>query len=454
MRSNRKFKRVICLALCLCMTLGAVTVLSSCHKQETEQPQATEVEKVSVVRAIKTIEIGAKLKRTDFEEVMIDKEQVPEGAYSSISDIVNKFALVNLYSGDMVFPDKISKVAATGQWGEELHEDYVVITEYIKPGETDMASCIQRAIDENPNKTIYFPDGSYIVSRPLKTSADPDRAVSFRLSTYAHISISTAKWEGGEDSAIFELGVNDSAESGSCSLIGGIIDGSSVAAAISVVGGTAYVNNFSIKGATVGIIIREGAYADIDSGVVVGKGTDKGNGATGVLIEGNNSTLTNMRLSSIDVGVKITGKNNVLRNIHPLYVGTVHDNSIGFWDVGTNNFYDLCYSDQFAVAYRISGETSSVFNGCFAFWYTGDSRQYGFLVDGKFNSVIRDTQVDLRYGSDVTDNPEKRADVDATYISIAQKGGTGAIILPKNNKPLNDDHVEDYQIYLKTDFIK
>ena len=455
MRSNKIFKRVICAILCICMTLGAALVLASCNETEQEPVETVDpnADKVSVVRAIKTIAAGEKLKRTDFEEVMIDKDQVPEGAYSTIKEIVNKFAEVNLYSGDVVLPDKITNVAPSGQYGQELHEDYVVVTEYIKPGDTDIAACIQRAVDENPNKTIYFPDGSYVLARPIKTSAAPDRCVSFRLSNYAHVSISTTKWNDGE--AVFELGAEDSEENGSYYFVGGIVGGGNKVAAISVVGGTAYINNFSIKQATTGIIIKSGAYADVDSGVIVGAGSKTTNyeGAIGVLIEGNNSTLTNMRISSIDVGVKITGENNVLRNIHPLYVGTMHDNSLGFWDLGTCNFYDMCYSDQFAVGFKLGPNTSSVFNACLAFWYTNGSRQYGFLTEGKFNSVIRDTQIDLRYGSDISTNPNGKADVDATYISVAQKGGNGAIIFPRNAKPYNDDHSEKYSIYLKTDII-
>ena len=455
MRYNKNFKRILCAILCLCMTFGTLLTLTSCNSGSGEPIETTDpnANKVSVVRAIKTIEAGEKIKRADFEEVMIDKNLVPEGAYSTISEVVNKFLLVGVCSGDYLFEGKISKTAPYGEWGEEIHEDYVIVTEYIKTGEKDMARCIQKAIDENPNKTIYFPDGMYLIARPLKTSADPAKAVSFRFSNYAHLSVYESEWEGGD--AIIEVGANDSSKGASCSVIGGILGAGNITAAIAVKGGHAFINNFSIKQATTGIVIKKGAVADVDSGVVIGAGSKSKTyeGAIGVLMEGDGSTLTNMRLCDIDVGVKVTGTRNVLRNIHPLYVGTMHDNSIGFWDAGTDNFFDVCYSDQFAVAFRIGANTKSIFNGCFGFWYTNNSRQYGFVADGQFNSIIRDTQINLAYGSNTADNPDGKADVDATFISIAQAGGNGVILYPRIAKPQNDDHKNAYSAYVMTEIL-
>ena len=52
-------------------------------------------------------------------------------------------------------------------------------------GKTDVADRIQRVIDEHPNRTIWFPDGTYLISKPICTPADPKRSVDLRLSNYA-----------------------------------------------------------------------------------------------------------------------------------------------------------------------------------------------------------------------------------------------------------------------------
>ena len=63
----------------------------------------------------------------------------------------------------------------------------VVATEHGVPcdGRTDAAEAIQRLIVDNPNKTIFFPDGVYMVSRPIDTPAEPTKSVSLVLGNYA-----------------------------------------------------------------------------------------------------------------------------------------------------------------------------------------------------------------------------------------------------------------------------
>lgn len=439
---NKNFKRILCAILCLCMTLGTLMLFASCDSAE--QPAETgdpNANKVSVVRAIKTIEVGSKIQRVDFEEVMIDKSLVPEGAYSTIKEVVNKFLTVNVYSGDILVPEKVSENASFngGSGSNTLHEDYVIVTEYITGA--DAAPGIKKAIAENPNRTIYFPDGNYLISEPIKTSADPAKAVSFRLSNYAVIS-NSSDWKGEAGDALFMLGAEDSDKGANCYLIGGVVSCTKSANAIAVCGGYALVHNFSIKKSFIGITIKEGARADIDSGVIIGSSSNHINngGAIGVLMEGENSTLTNMRICDINVGVKLTGSNNRLRNIHPLYVGNDNTDSSGFWDLGETNFFDVCYSDQFAIGFRISANTKSVFNGCFAYWYAGKTgRHYGFLAEGQFNSIIRDTQVNLGY-------PER----DSTFLSVTTNGGNGVVTFPRMSKPANDDHKDIWEPYLKT----
>ena len=65
---------------------------------------------------------------------------------------------------------------------------YVVVTEYInKKNAKGVSDIIQKIIDENPNRTIYFPDGVYIISKPIVTPADPTKSVALQLSNIAVI---------------------------------------------------------------------------------------------------------------------------------------------------------------------------------------------------------------------------------------------------------------------------
>ena len=137
---------------------------------------------------------------------------------------------------------------------------YLVVTDYIpqSSGE-DVSDRLQEIIENNPNRTLYFPDGEYLISKPILTPADPKRSVALRLSTYAKIK---AAPDWNSDEAMVRLGAeyfaNDIRTCGSnYSFVGGIIDGSGVASGISVDGGReTVVRDVSIKHTQIGLHIN------------------------------------------------------------------------------------------------------------------------------------------------------------------------------------------------------
>lgn len=483
MKFSKNFKRILSAVLCLCMIMGTLFVLTSCDtEEEPEQTDATSDEnKVTVVRAIQHLKVGTQVKSSGFEEVLIDKDQVPTGAYSNLRDVANKYLTTDVYAGDYLFPDKVSDDTEflKSERGEFLHEDYVVITDYLEGVSGDMSVAIQKAIDENPNKTIYFPDGTYPVYKPIKTSADPAKCVSFRLSTYAVITAGGGKtnWEA-DGMSVIQLGAKDDVKSldAKYSFIGGVVNAGAVGTtgAIEVCGGNVLINNVSIKKAEIGITVKGGARADIDSCVVTGNGE---NTSIGVLVESEENTLTNMRICHITIGVKLTGANNVLRNIHPLFVDDDSRWSTGFYDVSAGNFYDVCYSDQFAVAFYMGENTRSIYNSCFGFWYGArndkmgrkdvdgkaltEGQMYGFYAATAFNSIIRDTRINLHgnYAAkcdlaylrvedgaiiDRVEGPEENSNRTVSYK------GNGVVLYPRAVGA--DEHVDEwFPIFCKTE---
>ena len=56
---------------------------------------------------------------------------------------------------------------------------YVVVTDYVEANTgKDVSDAIQKIIDENPHRTIYFPDGEYILAKPICTPANGANAVN------------------------------------------------------------------------------------------------------------------------------------------------------------------------------------------------------------------------------------------------------------------------------------
>ena len=268
-------------------------------------------------------------------------------------------------------------------------------------GKSDVSDAIQKIIDTNPNRTIYFPDGVYLISKPICTPADPKKSVSLELSNFAIIKAMDG-WNseeamvrlGGKDpfNTIFVAGSN-------YYLAGGVIDGSGVAKGVSIDSGReTAIRNTSIKHVTLGIHIKHGANsgssdADIHSVNIVGNCTPA---SVGVLVEGYDNTFTNMRIGGVHVGFHIRSGANSLRNIHPLYYGKNdnYDSSCGFIDERHTNFYDFCYSDEFCTAFVIKGGGHNTYSNCFAYWYSKRGEKHvAFRSEGDFNSDVMNLNI-------------------------------------------------------------
>lgn len=80
----------------------------------------------------------------------------------------------------------------------------MIVTDFVpNDGRADVSDALQRLIDENPNRTIYLPDGTYLLSKPIATPADPAYSVDLQLSNFAVLKADTA-WSSEE--AMVRLG--------------------------------------------------------------------------------------------------------------------------------------------------------------------------------------------------------------------------------------------------------
>ena len=317
-------------------------------------------------------------------------------------------------------------------------------------GKTDVADRIQRVIDEHPNRTIWFPDGTYLISKPICTPADPKRSVDLRLSNYAVLKAAPG-WTNTE--AMVRIGgihpANNIRLVGSCySFTGGVIDGSGVAKGISIDSGReTKVRDVSMKFVSLGLHIKHGANnnssdCDISDVNIVG---NKKPGSIGVLIDACDNTLANMRIADMQIGVKLTrsAAGNLMRNLHPLYTSPMdqYDGSAGFVDDSRNNSYDRCYSDHFSTGF-LFGRTAwnTVMDACIVFWYapTKGRRHTAVKCEGRFLAQIENMQIGFKNSEAVN-----------TVLDVGEKGGCGYLRDPRINMGLvrKDDTV--YKDYLQ-----
>ena len=312
---------------------------------------------------------------------------------------------------------------------------YVVVTDYIaaNTGE-DVSDALQELILANPHRTIYFPDGEYIIAKPIATPANPANSVDLQLSNYATIKAADT-WSSEE--AMIRLGAAEPFNSimldgSNYSLSGGIIDGNGVATGVSIESGReTRIEKVSIKHTSLGLHIKKGANgnssdADILNVNIVGNCKA---GSIGMLIEGSDNSFTNMRIAGVQIGVKIQNSSgHILKNVHPLYIFTgelaleeVYSESIAFYDrICSVNWYNNCYSDQFATGFYMVDGARNTYADCFCYWYSPrGNKEHGFFADGKFDSVIRNSYVRC-----------KDACTDNAFLITKEDGGSGLIYPP------------------------
>ncbi|MBO5762796.1 MAG: hypothetical protein J6R85_02905 [Lentisphaeria bacterium] len=324
----------------------------------------------------------------------------------------------------------------------------LVVTDFFKnDGKSDVSDAIQKVINENPNRTIYFPDGTYMLSKPIVTPADPKKSVSLKLADFAILK-ATADWSSPE--AMVRLGGSDPSytirETGAnYSFSGGNVDGSGVANGISIESGReTAIRQTSIKHTRVGIHIKRGigggsSDADIYNVSIYGTGkTD----SIGIWLQGHDNTITNVRICKVHIGVRLDASGNTLRNVHPLFGATpgvsVEEamTACGFYDTHGSNVYDYCYNDQFASGFVTACYTSNVYNNCYSVWYSNyGGQETAFRADKKFTSTLKDCRVVFR------------KDTKNVFLKVKEEGGCGQIIRPRFLKSRTQD--ETYRTYLQ-----
>ena len=327
---------------------------------------------------------------------------------------------------------------------------YVVVTDYVAAdGKTDAADAIQRLIDANPNRTLWFPDGTYLLSKPICTPAQPRKSVDLQLSNYAILKAAPG-WTNTE--AMVRLGgihpANDICTPGSVySLTGGIIDGSGVAKGVSIDSGReTRVRLVSMKNVRVGLHIKHGANngssdADIADVHIYGNGAKD---SIGVLIESHDNTLSNMRIAHVNTGVKLLGGGNLLANIHPLFngAGGPYGGTVGFADFGSNNSYNRCYSDHFSTGWFFgANSTIAYMDGCMCYWYakTPGERQTAIRCEKRYNALSSKMWIGFAGKNGQTNS----------VICVGEAGGAGVLEDPHLNESMITEKECCYRNYLR-----
>ena len=292
--------------------------------------------------------------------------------------------------------------------------DKVYVADLPKDGKTDASEKLQNIINSNPNRTIYIPDGTYLIERPLTTPAHATRSVALQLAKNA-VLVASSNWVS--DRPMISLGktypTNDVANAGYFFFIdGGTLDCNGVAKGVSIDGGREVaIRNLNILNTALGIHIANGANsgsadADIKDVKITGNGKA---GSVGVRINAYDNTLSRMDISNVQTGLEIISGGNAMRNISITGCTdtNVFDGSKGIRDTTGDCWYIAGDVTDCETAYSLENDRDMrpSIQSFTASW-TGKTgrRHIVFETPGSFNIMATNLVVKMNENNAVDEN--------------------------------------------------
>jgi len=426
------FKRIrlcalsIMLILCMLLCTFPISVFAEGESDSQENQETQDENTVDVVVLVNNVAAGRKVKKTDVEVKKFKDVNIPKNIISDSSKVIGKYAKRALYAGEYVYADQLSETSKAQSAADLLtqvisksKESFVDVTDYF-PADTgaDVTTHIQKIIDTNPGRTIYFPDGEYIISKPITTKGAAAYTVSLWLSDGAVIKADEEKWRSvdGLNAMIclgagdaFQPGANDVVSVGSYySLQGGTLDCNGKAEGVSIDGGReTLVKNIIIKNAhNRGIHIKKGAN---NAGAQVATGSSDADfhhvtiicdgkpGSIGLHIDkGLDNHFSNFRIYDAQIGVKMNTAGNSMKNIRVYYTHSqkldeldkIYSQTVGILDESGDNFFTHCYVENYATAFNFRGGRE-VIDCCSANWTSEEGgTQVAVAYNGSFAGTI------------------------------------------------------------------
>lgn len=380
--------------LALCTVLGGIPAVAA---DATEAPVTEEKPaEITVIVAAKDIPEGTYITDDYLTTVTVPNINIPANVNTELDQVMTKYAKAFVAAGEYVSTDAISSQKINKVNNDLLVQDiqecpdkYLVVTDYVLPNTgKDLTALLQQIIDKNPKRTIYFPDGEYVIASSLVTDSTPTTTVSIQLSDGAVLKASD-KWKGSNGAYLICSGAdqkeNDIDAIGTYfSVIGGTLDGNGKANGIQIVSGRETLfRNLCIKNVDIGIRIERGLNGgssddDFEDISIYGTGNE---GSIGISIKGHDNTFTNIRIYNMEMGIYSDAGSSLYKNIS-IY-GSGAAGTVGIRATSWA-WLSQCYVQDCATAYSFKDNRSIICDSV-ASWSSDDcTTQTAFSFD---NSV-------------------------------------------------------------------
>lgn len=302
------------------------------------------------------------------------------------SDVPDGVNLVSITSDDSIIAQIIPNTDAINL--TTYIDDNMVNVKYngaAGDGVTDDYAVLQDLIDNNPYKTLYFPEGEYLISEPLSIYTENNKTVSLKLDTNAVIKGSASidyLLEVGANEAVY----NRYAKGGVAVIDGGVWDAENctIAAFHNVANKkeTQYMN-FTVINAKKGFVFDLGTNTSNSSDCylsnlkIFGKGSEIDN-TVGLDIHTYDNKIYDVMLSKFQIGI-LDGSGNYFGNVHVLMSNTGELTAAQFnktvcyiHNGGGDSRLNGVYNDTCAVGFSQEANNSTTLDNCFQYWYKSD----------------------------------------------------------------------------------
>ena len=508
MKNTRKsLWRIASSVLSVCLILSMMLSITVVFAEEA--PAADAAGTVEIVVMAKDVKKGEKVASSSVKMVAVKSVNSPSNAIKNTADVVGKYAAEDLNADEYVYAEQVSKTPVNKSSKDPLvqkigksNADFVLVSDYVRPDTgKDVVEYLQELINVNAHKTLFFPDGEYIISHSLVTAPNPSMAVSLVFAEgsvlkaannwedtivegYVHENARCSSWndttctEPQSDrhnitkndtrfylSALICLGqkdwgrstagqYNDSSDDnatfgGYYSITGGTFDGNYVADGISFDSGReTVIRNVTIKNAKhIGFATKRGIH-NVSSDVTVEDMTIIGSGMKGTVgldIIGYDSYYLDVNIYDCQIGLITRSGGNIFKNIRVYNADTEknadmnssYGSTVGIQDDTGGNHYFSCYVENYATAYRLSGGTT-IFDSLTAAWTDNSFKtQTAFNITTGMTGALSSCKAYF-CGTSAT----------CTFFKGSVAGG--AIVAPMFNSGLVDGGT-GYQAYIKFD---
>ena len=474
MMKNILQKNMLCILICV--MLLAVVSFSACNSKADDEDTFGDGDESSTIEQIPMLESKHQLNENGLVDVVVLKENIKKGQKIKMSNLkivecspenlpvnlitdralVNgKYALCDLYEGDYIISEWLVDDKAEIPYAhllkkdiESVEDDYIIVTDFVKAntGE-DLCVPLQELIDKNPGRTLYFPDGEYVISRSLLTTSEPSESTSFHFSSSAVLKAADYWESGGSHSALIRLGaykkVNNINMPGSNFFVmGGIFDCGGIADGIAIdAGRETLIKDVVIVNSHYGIYVTQGTNGassdtDIDDVTVIGNGKFN---SVGVCFAGDDNTITNARISNVGTGMTLSNHTFVAACTVENTTGL--KNSTGFLVSGNVHLSD-CVSINFDTAFNLGSSSKGCVKQCTALWTTNESEKHTAFSVGRLQLLMLGCRAEF---------------VDGNCENIfldAIEDGSGGVVAPSFDVSLvSDNDMTEYYLEDETSIL-